>query len=276
MKKRYFITILVFFLFSLKIYAQCSSSPIFTNLGIPGVYPPELPIPNIPFVGISDGTIGVNYSETLTVINLSDTSLDIASFLPTPVLTAVNLAGISTVMSLNVNSVSYNVSGLPSGMIYNCDQLNCVYVSGINDGCIKLEGIPTQSGNFSLPVKMTVNIQIPAITDPILGTILFAGMSQDLPEISAVEYDLQISNNTNVIDNNINEDYIYYNENGLPVLNFKSVTGIKVFSLDGKVIYEKFSVNASLEIDNKVFRRGIYFIKIFNNSQIQTKKLIIK
>ena len=53
-----------------------------------------------------------------------------------------------------------------------------------------------QSGNFTVPVEMTINVQIPAITDPILGTTIFAGMGVDLPTIPAVQYDLLVTDAT--------------------------------------------------------------------------------
>ena len=78
---------------------------------------------------------------------------------------------------------------LPNGLSYTCDQSGCQYVSGV-DGCILINGTPTQAGNFAVPVSMTINAQIPAITDPFLGTTIFAGMAIDLPSFTAVEYDL--------------------------------------------------------------------------------------
>ena len=54
---------------------------VYTSLGIPGVYPPPIQIPNIPVpTGISDGNVGSNYNQTITVIVLQDTTLDVIIF----------------------------------------------------------------------------------------------------------------------------------------------------------------------------------------------------
>ena len=63
-------------------------------------------------MGINDGVLGSAYSQTLTLVVLEDTIMDIASFLPATVVSAMSLAGISTVMSLNVNYVIFDVNGL--------------------------------------------------------------------------------------------------------------------------------------------------------------------
>ena len=55
--------------FSYNVNAQCSPLPIFTSLGIPGVYPPSVPIPNSPLpLRILDGAVGSHYTETLTLV----------------------------------------------------------------------------------------------------------------------------------------------------------------------------------------------------------------
>ena len=53
----------------------------------PGVYPPELPIPSISLVGIADGSLGSNYSQTLTLVVLEDTTMDIGFLLPAAAVT---------------------------------------------------------------------------------------------------------------------------------------------------------------------------------------------
>ena len=92
--------------------AQCSPNFIFTALGIPGVYPPELAIPGVPFVGMDDGMLSNSYSQTLTLVVLEDTTMDVSLLLPTTVIAAMNLAGISTVMALDVNHVTFDVARL--------------------------------------------------------------------------------------------------------------------------------------------------------------------
>ena len=77
MKKLILLFTVIIFSFN-NVNAQCSSNSLFTALGFPGVYPPELAIPGVPMVGISDGIVGSPYSQTLTLVVLEDTIMDIA------------------------------------------------------------------------------------------------------------------------------------------------------------------------------------------------------
>ena len=84
---------------------------VYTSIGIPGVYPPPIQIPNIPVpTGISEGNVGSNYNQTITVIVLQDTTLRCYLFYHLP-RNAMNLAGISTVMNVGVNYITFDIQG---------------------------------------------------------------------------------------------------------------------------------------------------------------------
>ena len=83
MKKLILLFTVIIFSFN-NINAQCSTDFIYTSLGIPGVYPPAVQIPNLPLpLGISDGIFGSPYSQTLTLVVLEDTTMDVGFLLPT-------------------------------------------------------------------------------------------------------------------------------------------------------------------------------------------------
>ena len=68
--KKLFISLTLLF-FSITGFSQCSPDASFTSIGIPGVYPPTIQIPNLPLpLGIADGSLGSNYSQTLTLVVL--------------------------------------------------------------------------------------------------------------------------------------------------------------------------------------------------------------
>ena len=73
--KKLLLTLSILLLYTMNVNAQCSPNFIFTTLGLPGIYPPNLPIPNIPMTGIADGQVNVPYSQTLTLVVLEDTTL---------------------------------------------------------------------------------------------------------------------------------------------------------------------------------------------------------
>ena len=255
---------------------ECSPDFLFTSLGVPGVYPPELPISGIPMVGMADGVVGSTYSQTLTLVVLEDTTMDVASILPVSVVTAMSLAGISTVMSLDVNHVSFDVSGLPNGISYTCDQSNCEYLSGV-DGCILVSGTPTQGGNFPVPVNMIVNAQIPPINDPVLGTPIFAGMAVNLPSFPAIEYDLFIDGGATTISEIAQNNSLYPNPtSSIAKLSVFNTSDILVYNILGKEILNKIDFKGEFLLSKNDLGKGIFYVMVKSDEKIETIKLIIK
>ncbi|MBC8266542.1 MAG: T9SS type A sorting domain-containing protein [Flavobacteriales bacterium] len=259
--------------------AQCTPNPIFTFLGIPAVYPPNIPLPNIPLNGISDGQVNVPYSQTLTLIVLEDTTLDIAPILQLggfgAAVTLMNAAGISTVMTVDVNHVTYDITGLPNSISYVCDISTCQYPSGV-DGCMQISGTPTQSGTFPIDVNMTINIQIPPITDPVLGTTIFAGMPVDLPSFPGQQYDLFIDGSSSIVNREIEEIIIYPNPtSNISILEFEGIRNIKVLDNLGRIIFSKKDVNSTLKLSKDKLGTGLFIIEILNETKIIKQKLII-
>jgi len=266
----------ILIIFFLKINAQCSSNSLFTGLGIVGVFPPSISIPGLPVFGISDGTEGSYYSETLTLVILEDTILDVSSFLPTSVVTAMNLAGISTVMTLNVNHAIYSISGLPNGISYICNQTNCEYISGF-DGCILIDGIPSQSGNFDISIDMVLNLEIPVIPNPIPGgTPIFGGTNIDLPSFSVQEYDLLINGTTSV-----NESGYKFNVFPNPSIDkvtifLDKLSDINVYDSMGRELLEFKEVHGNFVLYKHQIGPGLFFANIFSNNHKITYKLLFK
>jgi len=276
MKKLALLFTVIIFSFN-NVNAQCSPDFIFTSLAIPGVYPPAVQIPNVPLpLGITDGSVGVSYTQTLTLVVLQDTTMDIASLLDPTIVTAINAAGISTIMSLDVNHVVYDVSGLPNGLSYTCDQSNCQYSSGV-DGCILIDGTPTQGGTFPVPVNMTVNVQIPAITDPIFGTVILPSTAMDLPAFPAVEYDLLISGGTAINDFKSSDFILFPNPtNNTTTLNLKTTADVKIYNVLGEVVSNYSSVKNTLNIKKSDIGIGMFYVSISTKNQKEIIKLIIK
>ena len=273
MKKILFIFSLFFLSFSS--FSQCTPSFIFTSLGLPGVYPPAIQIPNVPLPsGLDDGSLGSNYNQILTLIVLEDTMMDIAFLLPSAAVSAMNLAGISTTMTLDVNHVTFDVQGLPNGINYQCDIVSCQYPSSI-DGCIQLYGIPNVAGTFSVPVEMIINIQIPSITDPIFGTVIFPATALDIPAFAAQTYDLFISDATsiknveytsNIYPNPTNSDF---------TIEINSPKQIEILNSLGQKVYSE-NVRSNITINKLELGTGIFVVKIWDNNSIEKHKLIIQ
>ena len=270
MKKILLLLVIVVFLLG-KVNAQCSPDPLFTALGFPGVYPPELAIPSVPMVGISDGIVGSPYSQTLTLVVLEDTIMDIASFLPVTVVSAMSLASISTVMSLNVNDVMFDVSDLPNGLNYTCDQSGCQYLSGAN-GCILINGTPVQGGNFPISVNMVINAQIPAIS-----SVGFSGMAIDLPSLAAVEYDLFVEGSTATHEIGHYRSKVFPNPtSNQAILSLIAFSDVVVYNILGKKVLIVNNVKGGLVLSKNEIGKGVFYISVQSKSKTEVIKLIIK
>jgi len=269
--KKLLLTLNIILVCLINLNAQCLPNSIFTTLGVPGIYPPNLPIPNVPMTGISDGQINVPYSETLTLIVLQDTTLDIGFLLPAAVVTAMNLAGISTVMTVGANHVTYDITGLPNNLSYTCDISNCQYGSGV-DGCIEISGTPTQSGTFPIDINMVINIQIPPI-----GGGIFAGMAIDLPGFSGQQYDLFIdgSAGSNILKEP-NQIAIYPNPTAdNTTLQFAGTKSVKIYDNLGKLIVTQTNVTNKIELSKTKLGSGHFIIEIIDKNSVCRKNLII-
>tara|TARA_B110000438_G_scaffold293880_1_gene334428 strand:- start:818 stop:1606 length:789 start_codon:yes stop_codon:yes gene_type:complete len=257
--------------------AQCTPNPIFTLSPIPGVYPPNIPIAGIPLVGISDGQVSVPYSQTLTLVVLEDTTMDIGFLLDMidPTITPLmNSAGISTLMTVNVNHVTYDITGLPNNLTYACDINSCQYPSGIN-GCIVISGTSIQSGTFPIDVNMTINVQIPAITIPVIGTVIYPGSGQDIPAFPGQQYDLFIDGSSGVEVQEIEKFTMYPNPTS--DVAFLKVTGkrnIKIYDNLGRILLEKKAIS-EITLAKEQLGTGLFIIEITDKNKIWQEKLII-
>ena len=271
--KKLFISLGLLFL-SVTGFSQCTPDFIFTSIGLPGVYPPAIQIPNLPLpLGISDGNLGSNYSQTLTLVVLEDTTMDVGFLLPTAAVAAMSAAGISTTMTVDVNHVTFDVQGLPNNLSYQCDIASCQYPSAI-DGCIQLSGIPTEAGTFSVPVNMTINIQIPAITDPIFGTVIFPATPLDIPAFAAQTYDLFISDATSIKSIDFRSE-IYPNPTTTDfTIEVNSPMNLIIYNNLGQIVFSEKIIN-NIKINKSVIGSGIFIVEISDNNSVEKHKLII-
>ena len=161
-------------------------------------------------------------------------------------------------------------------MYDNLDTINCQYSSGV-DGCILIDGTPTQGGNFQVPVNMTINVQIPAITDPFLGTTIFAGMAIDLPSFPVVEYDLFVegsSTATHEIGNYRSKVFPNPTSNQA-ILSLIFFSDVVVYNILGKQVLITNNVKGDLVLSKNDIGKGVFYISVQSNSKTETIKLII-
>lgn len=272
--RKTFSLILLTLIFVSKSNSQCFPNTLYTSIGIPGVYPPAIQIPNSPLpLGLSEGTLGGIYNETLTLVVLEDTTMDIGFLLPSAAVSAMNIAGISTTMTLDVNHVFFDVQGLPNGINYQCDISNCQYPSSIN-GCIQLTGSPTVSGTFSVPVSMTINIQLPSMNIPGFGAI--GGMGQDIPTFTVQTYEMFISGSTSFYDHNTSFSIFPNPTSDIATLLLKKNSDVIVYNTLGKQLINRKNINENLILNKEYIGAGLFFVNILSGDQNIITKLVIK
>ena len=273
--KKLFVSVGLLFL-SITGFSQCNPDGMYTGLGLPGVYPPAIQIPNLPLpLGIADGSLGSSYSQTLTLVVLEDTTMDIGFLLPNSVDSIMNVLVISTIMTVDVNHATFDVQDLPSGINYQCDISSCQYPSS-TDGCIQLSGTPTVAGDFDVPVNMVLNVQIPSIANPIPGLPpVFAGMAVDLPSFPINEYDLHISDGSTSISDVKNNISIYPNPaNSFVTISTSTPKIVRIYNSLGQEVYSEITQD-DIFINKSEIGSGIFIVEISDNNSVEKHKLII-
>lgn len=245
-------------------YAQCTPSPIFVNIGIPGFWP------NPALGALPDGEINVPYNQTVTVIVVQDTTLDLSAIIGFPVPPVQ--------VSVNYQSVT-NVNGLPTGMSYVCDTSSCAWLGG-DAGCFKLTGTPTQSGNFTVGIETSLNVDVPASV-PVIG-----GTAIDVP-IPAISYDLFIDN-PNFVDG-IEENTFSVGQNspnpfsGITEIMYNAPTpmdiSLDIVNMNGAKVFSETqraaSGNNTISVDGSNWAPGVYFYSLSNGEERITKKFVV-
>lgn len=246
--------------------AQCTPSPLFVTIGIPGIYPNPIQQSNL-----TAGSVGNAYSETITIITLADTTIDLSAIvgIPLPPVTA-------SVEYQRVNSVN----GLPNGLTYACNPSSCE-VPGDSSGCVGISGTPTQGGSFTVSLDTEIGLAIPASIPYIGGTIV------DVP-IPGVSWTLDISGG--VASDDLLDDAFTVEQNGPNP--FHGITNIffntpkpvnidfRVKDLSGRTLHtasHRGHVGEnSIEFDASNYVPGVYFYELSNGNQTIIQKMIVQ
>lgn len=264
MKKIIYFTFLFAFIGVGSAWSQCTPNPIYTTLGVPGVWPNAVQ-------GIPDGDINVAYGQTLTVIVLEDTTINLSTLTGIPGLPSITA-------SIDVQEIT-NVTGLPNGLSYACDTASCAWPGGDN-GCIRISGTPTQSGTFTVNVETEATFTVPQ-TVPIIG-----GTQQTLP-IPGTTYDLFIDGPMGIatlkpanftVDQN-SPNPVRGLTNIAYTLRTQANVEFKVYDFTGKVLHQETVVSKAgrnnLTFDASDLVPGIYLYSLRNGERPVVKKMTV-
>lgn len=245
-------------------YAQCTPDQIAVLIGLPGVYPNPIQTSNL-----EPGTQGVPYSETLTIITVADTTIDLSAQVGFPVPPVT--------VSIDYQIIN-SIDGLPSGLTYACNPANCE-VPGDSSGCVGISGTPDTSGVFNIVMDTEIGFEVPA-TVPIIG-----GQTIEIP-IPGVSWDMDVDP---VGIEELRDDVFSVAQNGPNP--FSGTTTIfynapkpakvafEVFDLTGHKLYSNVerahAGQNEIVFDATGYTPGIYLYTLSNGQAMVTHKMVV-
>ncbi|MPM02149.1 hypothetical protein SDC9_48394 [bioreactor metagenome] len=219
--------------------------------------------PNLP-----DGTIGIPYSQTLTFIIPADTVIDLSTFFPGLPVISVEVIYFEAMAPVL----------LPAGLSAACEPSSC-QVNGGSNGCMIIEGTPTEEGTTPVSVTGMYYLAIPASV-PIIG-----GTTQTVPAIftpynimintGSVSLSESAQNNISAYPNPFcNNISFCFDSPGIQTLV------ISVFNASGQlVITSSFNAKAgenTMVIDTQSWDAGNYYYSVKQNGNTLNSGCITK
>jgi hypothetical protein len=160
------------------------------------------------------------------------------------------------------------VKGLPAGFNYNCFTPNCRFNGG-ESSCLTLTGTPTQTGVYPLVVYIS--------TYPTLKG--FVDVPLPVQNDSNTRYTLFVYGTVGVIENTFDNSISVFPNPAKDVLNVGTTSTTKItaqlFDINGKIQLNQ-SIEHNATIDLKAFSKGVYILKLSNNTQHVTRKVVVE
>lgn len=245
---------------------NCTPNSFIVSLNVPGVYPnPALQS------SLTAGLVGTAYTETITILTLADTTIDLSAFtggIPVP---PVNVAIDYQVIN--------NVTGLPTGLSYNCTPSSCS-IPGDSSGCVGITGTPTQFGTFTIGLDTEIGITVPPTIPLIGGTVL------EIP-IPGISWTLFIDGGQSIGDDQQNglsfQGAGPHPFSSTTTLHFYSAkpaqVSLEVRDMTGRLVATEL-VRANTgdnthTIDGSTWGAGIYLLSLSDGSRKVTEKLVV-
>ncbi|PCJ89117.1 MAG: hypothetical protein COA57_02575 [Flavobacteriales bacterium] len=255
MKKKLLFASLFIVIATFSIAQVCTPDPTYVNAGSTGIYPTSTE-------GIDSGTVGMAYTQTFTVIVPLDTTIDVPPIGP---------------VSGTVNHITLeNVTGLPTGITYTCDNTPCQW-QGDSVGCFVLSGTPSQSGTFSVALEVSANV-----------TAL--GQTSDIPAQTWDTYTLVIldtGGTSGIILNKGNEFKLLQNQPNpfaeSTQIKFNVATSsnlkLKIYNLLGEEVHAKTIASKAglntIDFSRNHLKNGLYFYALSNGITTLTNRMVI-
>lgn len=203
--------------------------------------------------GLATGYETVPYSQTLTVIIPSDTTIDVF--------------GTPTTVPIDDATVT-NVTGLPAGFTYACDVAGCVFPGG-ETHCAVITGTPTlgQAGSYPLEIYVTYQAGFISADDTVTGYTLNIN-TVGIWELSKNNA-LKVNANPNPFTVNASIDFVSP-ENGDVKITVYNSLGILVKT---ETVRANYGEN-TYELKGAYLVPGIYLVELFDGKNKSSQQLI--
>jgi len=224
-------------------YAQCTPDGACVDTDDPGeICPDTLP----------DGTIGVQYNQTVTIIPPATAEVD---------------GNTITIHHITLD----NVDNIPNGLTYTA---NATEMYPGTSYCVLISGTPTVSDTFRLKIYVTPYVEVlgtpVATTQQIDSTSLYiyvaksAGIEyNNLKKFEVLEtYPNPFSFNTKI--------GFYTKESSIVSLDVFDIVGNRVYSEKVNAVYGKYYFNFTGEN----LKKGVYIYNVTTNNKVISKRLV--
>lgn len=246
---KYFVLLLLVLTISLtgnKASAQCTPDPGCMELLNPGEMCPEI---------LADGTVGVPYSQVVTII---------------PPATADLGSGSVNIYKIRIDSVK----NLPPGLTYQTNAAEFLVTSPLTRYCVLLSGTPTTAGTYDLIVYVKPFINIAGF--PVGAPQQVDDTSLTVTVNTSTWFQPQMNQGFSLIPSKPNPF------NGTTKIGFVSPGNdgaeLKVYDVVGNIIYSE-SIESSrgenyFSFDGLKLAKGMYFYSVSNGKEVFTKQMI--
>lgn len=247
--KKYLLAIIALITISANVMAQsCTPDPFYMD-SIYGAWPDT--ITNFPA-----GQEGVFYSQVLDFKLPSDAG-DID-----PVYAGVPID----------SAVLTDVTGLPPGLTYICDNSNCTWMGG-DQGCASIYGTPTVSGIYDVVIELDGWVTVIfAISQPSVFTGYVIEVS---PALEIVMYQKNEFSSKQNSPNPFSEETMIHFTTGQ-----NANVDLRVMDILGNIVHNQtVQANAggnSIRFRNDALSDGIYMYTLSNGERSITKKMTVR
>jgi hypothetical protein len=206
-------------------------------------------------ISIAQCTPGANFSDSLfgawpdTTQNLPGAAANVPYTATLNFKVPLNASDVNPILTGTIqNFVVNNVTGLPAGLSYACNNSNCTF-SGGSTGCAQISGTPTILGIYPVTIEVTGNINI-GFGVIIPAPYVFSGYRIVVGTAGISEFS---SENLSVVPNPVQEN--------LTVNGLNSTDEITIYSITGELlISQKGNGTSTMDINCAELTKGIYLL----------------